>query len=65
MSEEDHAATDRSAGHAPEEFERRRRRAWIFGDVLPATTADDRDPEDRADGNDDWLRSNVPPHHHG
>ncbi len=57
-------SADRSA-RAAAEAERRRRRAEIFGDVLPDATRDDRDPEaDRRDGkNDDWLRRNVPPHH--
>jgi hypothetical protein len=37
----------------------------VFGEVLPETTSDERDPEgrdDQADG-DSWLRSQVPPHH--
>jgi hypothetical protein len=42
--------------------ERRRRVAAVFGDVLPDTTADERDPEGPDDG-DTWLRSQVPPHH--
>lgn len=45
--------------------ERRRRIAAVFGEVLPDTTADERDPEgaeDRGDG-DSWLRAQVPPHH--
>jgi hypothetical protein len=44
---------------------RRRRLAAVFGDVLPDTTDDERDPEgpdDRRDG-DSWLRAQVPPHH--
>ncbi|MEV0339637.1 hypothetical protein AB0H49_11460 [Nocardia sp. NPDC050713] len=38
--------------------------ARIFGDTLPDTTRDERgdDPDDRRSG-DDWLRSQVPPHH--
>ncbi|MEV0297249.1 hypothetical protein [Nocardia sp. NPDC050710] len=40
------------------------RLARIFGDTLPETTADERDPDSGADsGSDDWLRSQVPPHH--
>ena len=45
--------------------ERRRRIAAVFGEVLPDTTEDERDPEgadDRSDG-DSWLRAQVPPHH--
>ena len=49
------------------EAERRRRRARIFGDVLPETTRDDRaDAGEREPGGetgDDWLRRQVPPHH--
>ena len=45
---------------------RRRLRHQVFGDVLPDTTADEREPGTREPGetgNDEWLRSNVPPHH--
>ena len=48
----------------------RRRREEVFGDVLPETTADEREPDDTAGGRDGregggdaWLRDNVPPHH--
>ena len=51
----------------PEETEwgRKRRLAAVFGDVLPESTADDRDEESpRSDGDQDgWLRAQVPPHH--
>jgi len=45
--------------------ERRRRLAEVFGDVLPSTTADERDDRDpgaerRAD---DDLLADRPPHH--
>jgi len=44
--------------------ERRRRRAEIFGEVLPDRTGDERDPgSDDASVDDAWLRANVPPHH--
>ena len=49
-----------------EEEARRRRRERVFGDVLPETTSDEREQEARDGGqpdNDEWLRSNVPPHH--
>ncbi|WP_370038527.1 hypothetical protein [Nocardioides sp.] len=51
----------------PEEqaaWERRRRRAEVFGESLPETTSDERepDPRDRRDG-DTWLKEQVPPHH--
>ena len=47
------------------EWERKRRLAAVFGDVLPESTADDRDEESpRSDGDkDSWLRAQVPPHH--
>jgi hypothetical protein len=50
------------------EAERRRRRAEVFGDVLPESTRDDRDPDSAQERSsdvaaDEWLRSNVPPHH--
>jgi len=52
-------------------WRRRQRLDEVFGDVLPETTTDERDPSetDAADGADDetasdrWLRSQVPPHH--
>ncbi len=44
--------------------ERRRKIDEIFGDVLPDTTKDERDPEpDKRD--DDWYLRNKPPHHGG
>ncbi len=64
---------------APTEEERRRRRAAVFGDVLPESTRDDRaDASERGPGSaadgyggrdggedlaDEWLRREVPPHH--
>jgi hypothetical protein len=50
---------------APEsEWERRRRLAEVFGEVLPETTSDDRDPEtERAGDSEEWLKRQVPPHH--
>ncbi len=37
----------------------------VFGEVLPRTSADERDPgSDRArESPDDWYRDNRPPHH--
>ncbi len=59
-TDEEHTPTEARA-----ERERRRRRAEVFGDVLPDTTGDDRDPESpgRAPDSEAWLRANVPPHH--
>jgi hypothetical protein len=57
--------TDRSG---EQDWQRRRRLAEVFGDVLPESTSDDRD--DRApeaaserERGDAWLREQVPPHH--
>ncbi|MCK0172819.1 hypothetical protein [Mycolicibacterium sp. F2034L] len=37
----------------------------VFGEILPETTADERDPEASSGDRDHdrWLRDNVPPHH--
>lgn len=45
--------------------ERKRRLEAVFGDVLPDTTSDERDPgsDPRPDAGDEWLRAQVPPHH--
>lgn len=46
------------------EWERARKRAEVFGETLPETTSDERDPETRASRDGDaWLREQVPPHH--
>jgi hypothetical protein len=44
---------------------RQKRRARVFGDVLPESTSDDRGDAwgDREGNADDWLRRQVPPHH--
>jgi hypothetical protein len=48
------------------DWERRKRLAEVFGDVLPETTRDERDEDDaRESGTDAWLRAQVPPHHGG
>jgi hypothetical protein len=42
----------------------KRRRTEVFGDVLPDVTSDERDDgRGNRDEDDDWLRSQVPPHH--
>ena len=52
---------------APEtDWQRRKRLAEVFGDVLPETTSDERDDvpaERRESASDAWLREQVPPHH--
>ncbi len=39
------------------------RLARIFGDVLPETTGDERGEGSGSASGDEWLRSQVPPHH--
>lgn len=51
---------------AESDWQRRKRLAEVFGDVLPDTTADER--EEKGEGgtepaSDRWLKSQVPPHH--
>lgn len=48
-----------------EQAERRRRRARVFGEVLPDVTADERDHDRDPQEGEDWLRRQVPPHHQG
>ncbi|MFE5643757.1 hypothetical protein [Rhodococcus sp. NPDC056516] len=44
----------------------KKRLARIFGDVFPETTSDERGPEGSSrSSDDDWLRSQRPPHHGG
>ena len=51
------------------DWEKRKRRAEVFGDALPEVTRDERDPgEKAADGEpagERWLKAQVPPHHGG
>lgn len=62
MSDEHSSATGPTGESA---WQRRRRLAAVFGDVLPDTTRDERDPDPTSgeDAEDRWLRSQVPPHH--
>lgn len=51
---------------AEADWQRRRRLAEVFGDPLPETTSDERDPAEEPSGEargDRWLREQVPPHH--
>jgi hypothetical protein len=50
---------------AVEETERRRRRARVFGEVLPDRTRDEMSDaaEDSAGASEEWLRRQKPPHH--
>lgn len=71
MSGESPRATDEPARPLTE-AERLRRRAVVFGDVLPDATSDERvgvggstgrGPGEVDDETDEWLRGEVPPHH--
>jgi len=68
--EPDRPEPDRPEPDRPEpDWQRQRRLAEVFGDVLPDTTADERDPAEAVDGSTDrdeaWLKEQVPPHHGG
>ncbi|WP_092629602.1 hypothetical protein [Actinopolyspora mzabensis] len=49
-------------GRAPAPRRRSRSIDEIFGDVLPETTADERDASESGDSNS-WYVENRPPHH--
>ncbi len=57
--------SDRSDQDAVKEAARRKRRAKVFGEVLPESTSDERGDAwgDRDTDSDEWLRRQVPPHH--
>lgn len=59
--------TEMPSAHEPEPaWKRKRRLERVFGDVLPETTSDEREPAPAPDGEDAgerWLREQVPPHH--
>ena len=68
MTDEAPEPTQSSPAESPRDWERRRRLAEVFGDVLPESTSDDRDEpgENRHGGEgrgDAWLKAQVPPHH--
>ena len=60
---------DVTAGRGPDEARaaaaRLKRRARVFGDVLPEATSDERADSwgDRDGDSEEWLRRQVPPHH--
>ena len=51
----------------PSDAERRRRRAEVFGEVLPEGTSDERgdgwSEREPREVSDEWFRRQVPPHH--
>jgi hypothetical protein len=70
VTEQPEAARSEPGQQEPEpDWQRKRRLAEVFGDVLPDTTADERDPAERpasaAEDGDTWLKEQVPPHHGG
>ncbi|OLF11122.1 hypothetical protein BLA60_14095 [Actinophytocola xinjiangensis] len=48
---------------APRPHRRRPTLDEVFGDVLPTTTSDERDPQPPTDDRDSWYEQNRPPHH--
>jgi hypothetical protein len=60
---------DREQVEQEPDWQRRARIARIFGDELPATTSDERDPGQPAgddageSASERWLKDQVPPHH--
>lgn len=56
---------DRPAAEPETREQRKRRLAAVFGDVLPDTTSDERDPEapEAGSASEEWLKAQVPPHH--
>lgn len=68
MTRQPTGPTGQPTGHPnPErDWERRKRLAEVFGDVLPETTRDEReDAPKRERGTEAWLKEQVPPHHGG
>lgn len=58
--------SDPASRKSATEWERRRRRAEVFGESLPDVTSDEREdesPREKGDPGDAWLRAQVPPHH--
>lgn len=60
--------TTRRTPSEESDWQRRRRLAEVFGDALPDTTSDEREPDPgegaaAEDKTDAWLRDQVPPHH--
>ncbi|MBK1785492.1 hypothetical protein [Prauserella cavernicola] len=55
---------EHEADQPPETPRRSRKRIdEVFGDVLPETTSDERDPKPTGPASDDWYLENRPPHH--
>jgi hypothetical protein len=52
-----------AADEPPPAWPRGRDLDAIFGDVLPSTTSDEREPERPDADGDAWYERNRPPHH--
>ncbi|MFF2084810.1 hypothetical protein ACFVVM_13615 [Nocardia sp. NPDC058176] len=63
MSSEHEPATTDAAEALRRKAAEAARVARIFGEVLPETTGDERGGDIRGAEGDEWLRSQVPPHH--
>lgn len=60
------SADEKSSSRRPDDDRRRakdRKLDEVFGDVLPDTTSDERDPGTSRAGGEDWYHENRPPHH--
>ncbi|MEU3274811.1 hypothetical protein ABZ639_28525 [Saccharomonospora sp. NPDC006951] len=56
----------RPGGEKPAGTARRDRRLDdVFGEVLPETTSDEREPRADRQASDEWYLDNRPPHHGG
>ncbi|MFZ2015534.1 MAG: hypothetical protein WAV00_17080 [Nocardioides sp.] len=65
MADEQPEPQDTADAPTEPEWQRRKRLASVFGDVLPDTTSDEREPDggDSEAAGERWLRAQVPPHH--
>ena len=63
MPEPDPGADQRAGPETA--WQRQRRLAEVFGDVLPVTTSDERGDDGGAGerSSEEWLKAQVPPHH--
>lgn len=56
-------STSSSGGEGSSTRVDRRRLDAVFGEVLPETTSDERDPPAAPESTDRWYQENRPPHH--
>lgn len=60
---DDETGHDSTGRDGETQWQRRKRLAAVFGDVLPDATRDERGPDAASGTPDEWFRSQVPPHH--